>query len=356
MSAAEIEPVDPSTEVRAAYARFLLSTLGRTRTTVAKYDNVLGQVARQLPDGDLVAATPTQLKQVFVMGAWAQALTTRTKRSALATVIGFRVWLAEDACLVPEAGVADLRKLAGRLGPAASKLPTYLTMPEVDRLMVELGCDVVDFGSQLIRRPRFHGTRDQAITAVMAYAGGRLTETVQGLQVSDVDLDGRVITFRTRTKRGKQRSVPISPLLRPRLEAWLRVRDGMPKIDTQALFITSRGMPFAKSEEWPPKTLHPAAERAGLQWVACDLHGRNGCRPGQRGAAGGCPQAGWRVHPHALRHSFAVEALLSGACNIAELRDLLGHSNIATTNIYLSLVPNPGTSERFRRRFGKQGQ
>lgn len=345
MAVAELEPVEPSAEIRDTYARFLFSTLGRSRLTVDAYDRTLRKVALHLPDGDLETATEAQLKQVFAMSAWAQGLSPRTKRSNMGTVIGFYEWMVEDTGLLDVAPTRGLRKLAGRLDAQTQKVPTFLPMGEVDRLMEALGT-----GSRGAER---HGVRDQAIAGVMAYAGGRQTETIRGLQLSDVDVAAGELTFRTLTKRRKQRSVPISPLLRPLLEAWLRVREDAP---SEALFLTSRGTPHVNPENWTTYDLDPAARRAKLQWVVCDSHGRNGCVPGQRGAPGGCNQAGWRVHPHTLRHSFAVESLRSGACNIAELRDLLGHSNIATTNIYLALVPDKSSTERFRRRFGKQGR
>lgn len=345
MTAAALEPVDPgSTEIRATYAAFLRSTLGRSPLTVGAYDRVLRKVAWNLPHGDLVVATDDELKRIFNLSTWAQALAPRTKRSNLGTVIGFYDWLLEDACLISAVPTLGLRRLAKRLEGQTQKLPTYLAMPEVDRLMDALGA-----GSRGAER---HGLRDQTIAGVMAYAGGRQTETIRGLQRGDVDLRAGELTFRTMTKRGKQRSVPISPLLRPLLEAWLRVREDVP---SETLFLTSRGTPHVNPANWTTYDLDPAARRAGLQWVICELHGRNGCVPAQRGVAdSGCTQAGWRVHPHTLRHSFAVEALRSGACNIAELRDLLGHANIATTNIYLQLVKEPSSTERFRRRFGKQ--
>ncbi len=339
MTATASQPTDPLD----SYRGFLLHVLGHSPRTADRYESTLRQVAGHLPTGDLLAASDAQLKQVFVMGAWARGLTPRTRRAALGAVAGFYGWAVEDG-LLDRSPATSLRGLQRRLPSSTAKLPTYLTVPEVQRLLDALGSS----GGV----PRLHGTRDQAICGVMAFAGGRLTETVQGLRVGDVDLKAGELQFRHLTKRGRQRVVFVSPLLRPLLAAWLRVREDVP---SEHLFVTGRGTPFAKAEEWTHKALHPAAVRAGLQRVECDLHGRDGCRPGQRGAPGGCNRAGWRVHPHTLRHSFAVESLRSGACNIAELRDLLGHTNIATTNIYLQLVKEPSSGERFKRRFGRKG-
>ena len=352
MTAAEIEPVDHSHEIRAAYATYLKGTLGRSPLTVGTYDRTLWKVALHLEDGDLLTATDAELRQVFVMSTWAQGLTPKTKRAKIGVVVGFYDWLAHDACLIDEPPTKGLRRLATRLDSGTQKLPTYLTMPAVEQLLEALDSEVTTVRGKQVTRPRTLATRDRAIVGVMAYAGGRATETICGLQLDDVDLGRGEITFRTLTKRRKQRSVPISPLLRPLLEAWLRVREDAP---SQTLFLSRYGKPYPSSEAWADHVLHRAAMRAGLQWVECEEHGRDGCVPPKRGHPGRCPLGGWRVHPHALRHSFAVEALRSGACNIAELRDLLGHSNIATTNIYLALVKEPSSNERFRRRFGKKG-
>ena len=72
------------------------------------------------------------------------------------------------------------------------------------------------------------------------------------------------------------------------------------------------------------RILHGIAERAGLQKV---IH------PGRKGPGR------YRVHPHMLRHSFAVWSLDSGV-PVGDLQDQLGHASLATTGIYLKASPN----------------
>lgn len=349
MALATAVPAVDSASLRVAYASFL-RTLERSPRTITKYDRILGQFAQHLEHGDLLAVSEVELKRLLATSPWFQGLSNSHKQAVLTAIIGFYNWLVEDAELLAVAPTAVLRRFQKRLPTTGRRLPTYLTMREIDLLLEAMNWERVERPEATLLRPRLRAARDRAITGIMAYAGGRLTETVGGLQLGDVDLRHNEITFHLQTKGDKDRTVPISPLLRPLLEAWLRCREDVPGVET--FFMSGWGGPIRKPHQWA-EVLHRTAMRAQLQWVECGVHGKNGCQPRRHGSTDGCRDAGWRVHPHALRHSFAIEALRSSACTLAELRDLLGHESIATTNIYLQIVRDASGTERFRRRFGK---
>lgn len=171
------------------------------------------------------------------------------------------------------------------------RLPHYLTVAEVEALLA-----VPDTST-----PR--GLRDRAIIEVLYAAGLRVSELV-GLNVADVDLHQALV--HVVGKGGKER---IGLLGRPAvqaLRAYLKV--GRPALlgqrPTNALWLNHRG------------------GRLTTRGVALILSGAG-------------KQAGIRtpVSPHILRHSFATH-LLDGGADLRIVQELLGHANLATTQIY----------------------
>ena len=134
----------------------------------------------------------------------------------------------------------------------------------------------------------------------------RLAELV-GCDIGDIADDD---TIRVWGKGGKARVVPVGAKALQAINAWKAERANVPKgrlADTQALFISERG------DRISPRNVQ---ERVRL-W---------------------CRRLGitTRVHPHALRHSFASH-LLESSQDIRADQELLGHADIATTQIYTHL-------------------
>lgn len=152
------------------------------------------------------------------------------------------------------------------------------------------------------------GLRNAAMFTLMREAGLRTCE-VLGLQKSHIrqdKLDGRrvtVLVLKT-TKGGKHRNVYLSDRANLLLNLWLEEREkkGLAKVKT--VFTTLQGEPV---------------KDAYLREVAA-----------RKGAEAGIT---WRVHPHALRHTFATE-LLDETGNLALVQDALGHSRPETTRVY----------------------
>jgi len=159
--------------------------------------------------------------------------------------------------------------------------------------------------------------RDHALVELLYSSGLRLAElasldwrhfAAQGGQpasVSWVDLEGAEATVRG--KGSKTRTVPIGAPAVEALRRWLAVRSAIPGCDERALFVSARG-----------ERLAPRSVQARLAKLARALG------------------LGVHVHPHMLRHSFASH-LLQSSGDLRAVQELLGHANIATTQIYTQL-------------------
>ena len=174
-------------------------------------------------------------------------------------------------------------------GPA--RLPRVLEHSEVSVLL-----DRPDDASTE-NEPVWRRLRDDAVLEVLYGSGVRVGELC-GLDVDALDLGGRAITVWG--KGGKERRVPLSAPAVDALRAWMAVRTEV--VDAKAgvaVFGNERGV-----------RLSPRDVRRILD--------RRSQRP---------------THPHALRHSFATH-LLDGGADLRVVQDLLGHSDVATTQRY----------------------
>ncbi len=145
--------------------------------------------------------------------------------------------------------------------------------------------------------------RDGALVELLYGAGLRVSEAV-GLERAAVDLDERLV--RCLGKGGKERVVPIGRRAAEALRRYLaRGRPFLDRRHRPELFLNSRGGPLTRAGAF--LILRTVAERAGLE-------------PG-------------RVHPHLLRHSFATH-LLEGGADLRSVQEMLGHADLATTELY----------------------
>ena len=146
--------------------------------------------------------------------------------------------------------------------------------------------------------------RDRAMVELFYSTGLRLAE-LHGLDAGLVR--GAVSEFNVIGKGRKERQVLVGSKARLALDAWLRLRGNYAAVDEPALFVgrngrrLSRGAIGVRLKAW--------ARAAGLDA---------------------------RLHPHRLRHSFATH-LLEGSGDLRAVQELLGHANLATTQIYTHL-------------------
>ena len=152
------------------------------------------------------------------------------------------------------------------------------------------------------------GARDRALLALLGGSGLRLNEALS-LEVRDVDDRGRINV--RKGKGAKQRQVAVPGSMFVHVSAWLRVRADLGIGAGYLLCGYSKGS-LCKPMRQPhiARTLKRLAKRSGLDK---------------------------RVHPHGLRHSFTKWLAESGA-PIHSIKNALGHSSLATTDLYLSII------------------
>lgn len=192
-------------------------------------------------------------------------------------------------------------------GPGRQKsLPKTLDHDEVERLLV---------AAQTFGRKPADRLRDTALMQMLYATGMRATELVS-LPVAAVRGDPRMVLVRG--KGEKERMVPLSPPAREAVTAWLAERDAAE--DSARL----------KSGVQPSKFLFPSRGKLGhitRNW----FYGRIK----DLAVSAGIPPA--NVTPHVLRHAFATH-LLAGGADLRAIQTLLGHSDIATTEIYTHVL------------------
>jgi integrase/recombinase XerD len=145
--------------------------------------------------------------------------------------------------------------------------------------------------------------RDRALVELLYGCGLRVSEAV-GLEKGGVDLDDRLV--RVTGKGGKERIVPVGRQAVDALRRYLA--RGRPYLDRRhrpELFLNAKGGPLTRAGAF--LILRRLAATAGLE-----------------------PE---RVHPHLLRHSFATH-LLEGGADLRSVQEMLGHADLATTELY----------------------
>ncbi|MEJ0011101.1 MAG: tyrosine recombinase XerC [Bauldia sp.] len=159
---------------------------------------------------------------------------------------------------------------------------------------------VVDAVNSLDEEP-WIAARDAAVLALLYGAGLRISEAL-GLKRRDAPAGGTT-TLRIRGKGGKERVVPVLPVIADAVAAYLAVCPYVTAPDAP-LFVGAKGGPLS------PRIVQRTLER-------------------MRGALG-LPET---ATPHALRHSFATHLLANGG-DLRTIQELLGHASLSTTQIY----------------------
>jgi integrase/recombinase XerD len=174
------------------------------------------------------------------------------------------------------------------------KLPHALAIEDIERLLAQ------PQGDEALP------LRDRALFE-LAYASGLRVSELVGLSRDRLDLRGQAVSVAG--KGNKERSVPFGRAARRALSEYLeRARPVLcARSRHDAVFVNARGGPLSRMGFW--KILHGHARAAGIAT---------------------------RVHPHALRHSFATH-LLAGGADLRVVQELLGHASISTTAIYTHL-------------------
>ena len=281
--------VEPETlsAALAAFERHLRFERRVSKHTVAAYLGDLARFAvfvRRSGATGWRDVTPT-LVQSFVAARHRQGIGPRSLQRTLSAIRAFYRYGMDHASFSdnPAAGVRAPR--------APTKLPDLL---DVDRVGALLDFEPDDL----------LGLRDRAMLELIYSCGLRLAELV-GVDLKDLDL--RDAMLEVTGKGGKGRRLPVGRYAVDALRAWLARRREFAPAGEKALFVSRLGCRISRRSV--AARLDERVRRRGL---------------------------GGRVHPHMLRHSFASH-LLESSGDLRAVQELLGHSDISTTQVYTHL-------------------
>jgi integrase/recombinase XerD len=268
----------------AQYLRALRLERGLAEHTVESYRRDLAQFALflQARGTSLENASTEDVRDFLARGEW-RASTRARKAAAIRSFFRLRV-LAGTAASDPTRTLPSPRLEAG--------VPRSLTVDEVSRLLAA-------------PRPTAGGLRDRALLETLYGAGLRASEAL-ALRLQDLDLD--VGFVRTVGKGDKERVVPLGrkavEALRTYNERGRPFLGGAGTLKAPELFLNSRGRRLSR------QGLHLIIKRYASE--------------------AGLPDD---ISAHTLRHSFATH-LLEGGADLRAVQEMLGHADLATTQIY----------------------
>lgn len=269
------------------YINYITVEKGLSDKTVQAYASdlgdflhfLLGQNVMSIQDAD----TAMILKHVIDLRN--QGLGARSRARHLVSLRGFYGYLTQKGVLsINPAKIVELPK-------SGLKLPDVLNIEQVDRLLAAPDRET----------PR--GIRDAAMLEMIYAAGLRVSELIQ-LHVTAVHLEAGFL--RVLGKGNKERIVPIGRKALTAVQDYLT--DARPRLIkknlSKYLFVARAGNPMTRQGFW--KLLRKYATQAGIKQ---------------------------KISPHSLRHSFASH-LLEGGADLRAVQVMLGHVDIATTQIY----------------------
>lgn len=273
-----------------AYENYLTKVKQASANTISSYLRDIRQFDLWLKANegiDVVDATQLNIS-TFLAQLEKDGRTPATLSRSLASLKNFYAYVVSSGFL-EKTPVMDIHVNRGE-----KKLPQILSGREIELLLQQPAC--VDA----------KGYRDKAMLELMYATGIRVTELIS-LDIDDVNLEQGIIKCST-TK--KARIIPLYPAALKALSQYIReVRDSMLAVPSErALFVNVGGARMSRQGFWKILKYYQSAAHIEKE-----------------------------ITPHTLRHSFAVHLLENGA-DIGSLQELMGHSDISSTQMYTQLV------------------
>lgn len=273
-----------------AYENYLSKVKQASANTIASYMRDIRQFAEWLrneEDADVVDASQVNISD-YLRHLESEGRSAATVSRSLASLKNFYGYVVSSGFL-EKTPVTDIHVDRGE-----KKLPQILSGREIELLLAQPVC--VDA----------KGYRDKAMLEVMYATGIRVTELID-LDVEDVNLDLGIIKC---SGVKKSRAIPLYPGALKALSAYLKdVRSAMiADPEERALFVNVAGVRMSRQGFW--KILKHYQATAHIEK---------------------------EITPHTLRHSFAVHLLENGA-DLGSLQELMGHSDISSTQMYTHMV------------------
>lgn len=242
-----------------------------------------------LSQDEIISVTREDMYEFFNYTAVDRENISRTRARKLATLRSFYRYLAVTAKLIEDNPAADIETPAIK-----SSLPKFLSLNESIALLDAVTNDAESKTKE----------RDYAIITLFLNTGIRLSE-LAGINLNDIDKELR--SMRILGKRNKERIVYLNEACREALPAYMAIRDSDPQNkNNNALFISRQ---------------HKRLSVKTIQWMvnkyldAADLSHKN-------------------YSVHKLRHTAATLMYQTGKVDVRVLKDILGHEQLNTTQIY----------------------
>jgi integrase/recombinase XerC len=275
-----------ATELVSAFAGYLRDERRLSAHTVDAYLRDLTSLSKYCDEQGVEQWSGIDAAHIrqFVASSHRKGLAPRSLQRRLSAIRTFyRYLIREDhAGHDPAVGVSAPRH--------KSRLPRTLDVDQVGRLMSVCGDDALS-------------TRDAAVLELFYSSGLRLAE-LAGADLGDIDAEDA--TIRVLGKGRKVRILPVGSLALQALARWVPHRKTLAREGEVAVFVTERGTRMSHRAIQARIARHARVQGTG------------------------------HVHPHMLRHSFASH-LLESSADLRAVQELLGHSDISTTQVYTHL-------------------
>ena len=273
-----------------AYENYLTKVKQASGNTISSYMRDIRQFSDWLSDTegmDVVEATKLNISD-YLTHLEQEGRSAATVSRSLASLKNFYSYVVSSGFLESNP-TAEIHVDRGQ-----KKLPQILTSREIELLLSQPVC--VDA----------KGYRDKAMLEVMYATGIRVTELIE-LDIDDVNLELGTIKC---SAAKKFRVIPLYPAALRALNAYItNVRSSLvASPDEQALFVNVSGVRMSRQGFWKILKHYQASAHIDKE-----------------------------ITPHTLRHSFAVHLLENGA-DLGSLQELMGHSDISSTQMYTHMV------------------
>lgn len=274
------------------FVDYLVNVKGSSENTTASYKRDICNFERFLCENgidDITKANKTNIVAfIYSLQKLNRAPATVTRSAA--SIRSFYQFLSRER-------IIDSNPAEGLDTPKVEKkMPAVLTLKEVEVLLEQP--DIKDS----------KGIRDKAMLEVLYATGIRVSELIS-ISVDDIDMEMEYLSCKS---GGKTRVIPLGSKAMEALKRYfLKARPSMIKNESEEkLFVNCFGMPMTRQGFW--KIIKAYASKAGIKGD---------------------------ITPHVLRHSFAVHLIENGA-DIQSVQEMMGHSDISTTQMYAKLNKN----------------
>lgn len=282
------------------FVDYLTNVKRASKNTIASYKRDLVKLNNFLTDsgyGDWKQITSTNLNS-YVLMLEKQGMSSATVSRNIASIKAFFLYLLKQDVISEDP--SDTLKSP----KIEKKAPVILTVEEVNLLLEQPSGNA----------PK--DIRDKAMLELLYATGIRVSELI-GLKVTDVNLS---MSFLQCHDGNKERAIPFTNETREALENYLyKARDAMCKGEQDYLFTNCQGAPMTRQGFW--KIIKYYSAKAGIKKD---------------------------ITPHTIRHSFAMHLVNNGA-DLKSVQEMLGHSDISTTQIYIKANTNTKLKEVYEK-------